>query len=285
LLNEEVINRYKQRIRTKVVVHPTFKMSHFQPMDDVQSLRQQIASAQARLQQYTDISMDYIPSSLESALTRFPLYYIVISQANELRILRDNICQNCKARFTPAPESSAGTPSSSSSSALMHPHSSPEAREPTNRKSFWRRILSQPIPTKRLDLSLPQSSIPPSNLSYAHPPALIAKSSTIEHHPLPQTPKTVTVIPVPATETPIQGATRPEWSVEYEKPESRAVNVTFVCAFAREANIMSVNFSRDGKYLAASVAGYSGKISIYGVESAKETWSALVLHRTSYIIN
>ena len=232
---------------------------------DVYSLRQQLASAQARLQEYTDISMYYIPLFPKPALTMFLL---VISQANELRVLRDNVCQNCRRRFTPSPEST-GT---ASSSALIHPLSSPNG--PTKHKPFWRRMLSQRSTKHPLTLSSTHAS----NLTFATP--LILKSSAIEGLPL-ETSKPATIVPIPATEI-SPSEISPEWLVEYEKIKSRTVDVSFVRAHAREANVMSVRFSPDGKYFAASVAKYSGRVVIYGVESTKEL-SALFLHCMSLL--
>jgi WD40 repeat protein len=140
-------------------------------------------------------------------------------------------------------------------------------------------MLNQPFPKKRPDSSHTySSSISPSSLTSARP--LTLQPSTVEHIPL-QT-SSVTTVSVSAAETPIPSKTTPEWSVEYEKTESRAIDLTFVCAFAQEANTMSMVFSPDGKYLAASTASYTGKISIYEVDSAKEAWSVLMLDCISY---
>ena len=199
--------------------------------------------------------------------------HIVISQANELRILRGNICQNCKLRFSPSPESSVGTPSSS---VVIHPQSSGGPARLSKHKPFWRRMLTQPFPTKHPDLNLTPPSIHASNPASNPAPIPTLKFPSFEH--LTQTSKSAIIDSVPATEIPIAPETAPEWLVEYGNSESRSVDVTFVRAHEQEANVNSLRFSPDGKYLAASVVGFSGKISIYSVESPKETRSVLFLH-------
>ena len=135
-------------------------------------------------------------------------------------------------------------------------------------------MLTQPFPTKHPDLNLSPSSIHASN-----PTSIPAPIPTppIEHPS--QTSKSI--IDLPATETPISPETTPRWLVEYGK-ESRSVDVTFVRAHEQEADVNSLRFSPDGKHLAASV-GFCGKVSIYNVESAKKTWSALFFIERVYL--
>jgi len=228
-------------------------------MDEIQTLRQELADTRIKLQDYADTGKYVV--ELCTPYLSIIVETTVISLHGELRTLREGICNSCKQKFVltnlVSESSQAAKPKPASTvSSLVKSSQGPAIH--TNPTFSWRRLLrthvSGHIPSS---YGPPKPEIPKniSQILTSRPPVLSIPGEAVTQKPLPSIPR---------------------WFAERDPTANlAALDVTFVREFIQKDPVRFVRFSPDGKHLAAVVttAYYkNGVIFIYNVETGDKTW-------------
>ena len=235
----------------------TSLMSHLQDsiigtVHEIQTLRQELAETRKKLQDYGDTGM--WSSHIHQVITVI-IKTTVISLHGELRTLREGICNSCKRKFVPAnlvsSSSQAAKPKPASNVSSLVKSSQRPAKH-TN-PTFSRRHVSSHIPSSS---GPPKPEIPRElkNISQILPSVLSIPGEAVTQKPVPSTPR---------------------WFAERDPTANPALDVTFVREFVHKDRVRSVQFSPDGKHLAAVVTAdkyEKGVVFIYNVETGDKTW-------------
>ena len=194
---------------------------------------------------------------------------VVQSLSNELRTLKENVCQSCKKIFT-------ATMSLASPQAILASRSYPGT--PEDSMNFWRLVWQHhalPVlagypgwASSYLDIdSISLDQFP--SLNPPLKPTLIPISPSITERSL-----TLSISP---TESSSNGISP---SVSQDEIDNGTLHVNFVRSFIRKGQIRSVRFSADGRYLGVVLRKGSrhitGAIVIFDIETGEETWSVVI---------
>jgi len=233
----------------------TFSQHTIGTMDEIQTLRQELANTRIKLQDYADTGKYVV--ELCTAYLSIIVKTTVISLHGELRTLREGICNSCQRKFVPAnlvsESSQAAKPASTTSSLVKSSQGQPKHTNPT---FSWRRLLKT-----HASGHIPSISSPPI-------PKIPKESENISH---------LAVLPTPGEAVTQKPALPnvPRWFAERDPAANAALDVKFVREFIQKDPIRFVRFSPDGKHLAAVVTAAddkNGVIFIYNVETGDKTW-------------
>jgi len=259
----DAVGKWQASCRNHIRLQPTKSLpSHdtIGTMDEIQTLRQELANTRIKLQDYADTGK-YVVKLCTSYLSII-VKTTVISLHGELRTLREGICNSCKRKFVPANLVSSSSqaakrkPASTVSSLVKSSQGQAKHTIPT---FSWRRLLKT-----RVSGHIPTNSGPPK-------PEILKESKNISLSvPIPSIPgEAVTQKPIPSV---------PCWFAEQDPTANAALDVTFVREFIHKGSVRFVRFSPDGKHFAAVVKATNynnGALFIYNVETGDKTWWVL----------
>lgn len=187
-----------------------------------------------------------------------------------MRILKENICNDCKEKF--APNSTGASSSFLRSSRLETP------AEPTN---FWRRILKGKHPkisnghhagsVGMSNVHTTVDSISANTFLGSGPSKTILTQPSTEKSHFISGPTSVPLSEAVTSDS--EASSVPRWSAKQDAVNA-TVSFVFVRSFTHKERVWSARFSGDGKYLAAALLGINGgSLVIFDVETGEQTWS------------
>ena len=205
---------------------------------------------------------------------------LVVSQANELTILRKILCQSCKHKFRDATFDSSPFPAqhdrpttsrrgtqTSIDQASIPDSPTPffSAREVTTPKSSSPHISTAKLSQSRQGFLSSKNVPSPNQFGNTETTASTSSSKT---SPRPNNPK---------------GNSHFRWSPTHCPKADKTLDVNLERTFFHEDQVNCVKFSLDGKYIAIGLSGrdskknilFNGKVIVYGTETGKRAWSVL----------
>lgn len=244
------------------------KQSDFFPRHIVQRLRQDLASAQKNIDEYEELSMYSVPSTVPLITQSL----LVASLYTALQNIQNNVCADCRVnveKFAPPNLATSPIPASS-------------AGESSNSVPFWRRIFqghlgallpppirpnkpsSQPAPL-RVAPSLPVIKV----TAAATPIRTTSSLSKLIHTPSDSNPTSL-------SETARDQPNKSDWPVEYNRKVKSAVTVKVEHVMEHDAKVRGMRFSPDGNYLGFGLGQGDGRTYVYAVKTGEKVWSVCI---------